>query len=82
MAEEDPNAPHGLKLTIEDYPFANDGLLIWDAIKQWFTDYVNHYYPNSSLVKSDKELQAWWTEIKTVGHGDKKNEPWHSEMIK
>ncbi|KAI9082409.1 hypothetical protein K1719_035832 [Acacia pycnantha] len=76
MAEEDPNAPHGLKLKIEDYPFANDGLLIWDAIKQWFTDYVTHYYPNSSLVESDQELQAWWTEIKTVGHGDKKNEPW------
>ncbi|XP_028751962.1 linoleate 13S-lipoxygenase 2-1, chloroplastic-like [Neltuma alba] len=76
MAEEDPNAPHGLKLTIEDYPFANDGLLIWDAIKQWFTDYVNHYYPNPSLIESDQELQAWWTEIKTVGHADKKNEPW------
>ncbi|XP_054793631.1 linoleate 13S-lipoxygenase 2-1, chloroplastic-like isoform X1 [Prosopis cineraria] len=45
MAEKDPNAPHGLKLTIEDYPFANDGLLIWDALKQWFTDYVTHYYP-------------------------------------
>ncbi|GMY16387.1 linoleate 13S-lipoxygenase 2-1, chloroplastic-like isoform X5 [Fagus crenata] len=34
MAVEDPNAPHGLKLTIEDYPFANDGLLLWDAIKE------------------------------------------------
>ncbi|KAL0371163.1 UNVERIFIED_CONTAM: Linoleate 13S-lipoxygenase 2-1, chloroplastic [Sesamum angustifolium] len=34
MAVEDPTAPHGLKLTIEDYPYANDGLLIWDAIKQ------------------------------------------------
>ncbi|XP_054793635.1 linoleate 13S-lipoxygenase 2-1, chloroplastic-like [Prosopis cineraria] len=76
MAEEDPNAPHGLKLTIEDYPFANDGLLIWDALKQWFTDYVTHYYPNPSLIESDEELQAWWTEIRMVGHGDKKNEPW------
>ncbi|GKA67964.1 linoleate 13S-lipoxygenase 2-1, chloroplastic-like protein [Tanacetum coccineum] len=34
MAVEDQNEPHGLKLTIEDYPFANDGLLLWDAIKQ------------------------------------------------
>lgn len=76
MAVEDPTAPHGLKLTIEDYPYANDGLLLWDAIKQWVTDYVPHYYPESSLVESDTELQAWWTEIKTVGHGDKKDEPW------
>lgn len=76
MAEEDPNEPHGLKLRIEDYPFANDGLLIWDAIKQWVTDYVTHYYPDPSLIESDQELQSWWTEIKTVGHGDKKDEPW------
>ncbi|XP_022729966.1 linoleate 13S-lipoxygenase 2-1, chloroplastic-like [Durio zibethinus] len=76
MAEEDPNAPHGLRLTINDYPFANDGLLIWDALKQWVSKYVNHYYPNASLVESDEELQEWWTEIRTVGHGDKKDEPW------
>ncbi|KAH9608062.1 hypothetical protein KSS87_017304 [Heliosperma pusillum] len=76
MAIEDPTAPHGLKLHIEDYPFANDGLVLWDILKQWVSDYVNHYYPKSSLVESDDELQAWWTEIRTVGHGDKKDEPW------
>ncbi|KHN21708.1 Linoleate 13S-lipoxygenase 2-1, chloroplastic [Glycine soja] len=76
MAVADPNAPHGLKLTIEDYPFANDGLLIWDAIKEWVSEYVNHYYPSSSTIEFDQELQAWWTEIRTVGHGDKSEEPW------
>ncbi|XP_058199413.1 linoleate 13S-lipoxygenase 2-1, chloroplastic-like [Rhododendron vialii] len=80
MAVEDPTAPHGLKLTIEDYPFANDGLILWDAIKQWVTDYVKHYYPDSALVDSDKELQAWWTEIRTVGHADKKDEPWWPKL--
>ncbi|KAK2985869.1 hypothetical protein RJ640_009939 [Escallonia rubra] len=72
MAVEDPSAPHGLKLTIEDYPFASDGLVLWGAIKEWVSDYVNHYYPEASLIESDHELQAWWTEIQTVGHGDKK----------
>lgn len=76
LAVEDTSAPHGLKLTIEDYPFANDGLLIWDAIKQWVTNYVNHYYSSASQVESDVELQVWWTEIRTVGHADKKDEPW------
>ncbi|XP_039158722.1 linoleate 13S-lipoxygenase 2-1, chloroplastic [Eucalyptus grandis] len=75
LAVEDPTAPHGLKLAIEDYPFANDGLLLWDAIKEWVTDYVNHYYPDPSHIASDKELQSWWTEIRTVGHGDKKDSP-------
>ncbi|XWS71118.1 hypothetical protein CRYUN_Cryun03dG0111000 [Craigia yunnanensis] len=76
LAVEDPSAPHGLRLTIKDYPFVNDGLILWDIIKEWVSDYVNHYYPNASLVESDQELQAWWTEIRTVGHGDKKDEPW------
>ncbi|XP_039685372.1 linoleate 13S-lipoxygenase 2-1, chloroplastic-like [Medicago truncatula] len=35
MVVEDPNAQHGVKLIIEDYPLVNDGLQIWDAIKQW-----------------------------------------------
>ncbi|KAF8690140.1 hypothetical protein HU200_041380 [Digitaria exilis] len=30
--------PH-FRLTIKDYPFANDGLLIWDAIKGWVKAY-------------------------------------------
>ncbi|XP_073156416.1 linoleate 13S-lipoxygenase 2-1, chloroplastic [Henckelia pumila] len=80
MAVEDPTAPHGLKLTIEDYPYANDGLLMWDAIKQWITDYVTHYYKEDSSVETDTELQAWWTEIRTVGHGDKKDEPWWPKL--
>ncbi|CAN0891901.1 Linoleate 13S-lipoxygenase 2-1, chloroplastic [Linum grandiflorum] len=76
MAVEDPTAPHGVKLTIEDYPYANDGLLIWDSIKQWVTDYVNQYYPDENLIASDTELQAWWNEVRNEGHADKKDEPW------
>ena len=76
MAVEDPTAPHGLKLTIEDYPYANDGLILWDCLKQWVSDYVSHYYPNPTLVETDQELQSWWSEIRTVGHADKKDEPW------
>lgn len=76
MAVEDPSAPHGLKLTIEDYPYASDGLELWAVIKQWVSDYVTHYYPNSDLIQSDQELQAWWTEVRTKGHPDKKDETW------
>ncbi|KAL5567210.1 hypothetical protein UlMin_030374 [Ulmus minor] len=76
MAVKDPFAPHGLKLTIEDYPYANDGLVLWDFIKVWISDYVNHYYKDQSVVESDQELQSWWTEIRTEGHADKKDEPW------
>lgn len=76
LAVENASQPHGLELTIKDYPYANDGLVLWDSIKEWVQDYVNHYYSEPSLVESDVELQAWWEEIRTKGHADKKDEPW------
>jgi lipoxygenase len=80
MAVEDPSAEHGLRLTIEDYPYANDGLLIWASIKEWVTDYVNHYYKTPIDVLQDRELQEWWSEIKTKGHADKKDESWWPKL--
>ncbi|XP_031400709.1 lipoxygenase 6, chloroplastic [Punica granatum] len=76
MAVEDPSMPHGLKLVIEDYPYAADGLLIWSAIKDWVESYVAHFYPDPNSTASDVELQSWWDEIKNKGHQDKRNEPW------
>lgn len=80
MAEEDPEAEHGLKLAIKDYPFANDGLLIWDAIKSWVNAYVASYYADAGSVAGDVELQAFWNEVRTVGHGDKKDAPWWPKL--
>ncbi|XP_051194253.1 lipoxygenase 2.3, chloroplastic [Lolium perenne] len=65
-----------LELTIKDYPYASDGLLIWNSIKQWASDYVNVYYNSDEEVTGDEELQAWWEEVRTKGHADKKDEPW------
>ncbi|XP_020110641.1 lipoxygenase 6, chloroplastic [Ananas comosus] len=76
MAVEDPSMPCGVKLILEDYPYAADGLLIWSAIQEWVGDYVSHFYPDPNSVSSDVELQSWWEEIKNKGHADKKNEPW------
>ncbi|KAH0919528.1 hypothetical protein HID58_027188 [Brassica napus] len=76
LAVEDETAEYGVRLTIPDYPFANDGLMLWDALKEWITDYVNHYYPDAEQVMLDEELQGWWSEVRNIGHGDKKNEPW------
>ncbi|XAR64425.1 Linoleate 13S-lipoxygenase [Bertholletia excelsa] len=80
MAVEDPSMPHGLKLVIEDYPYAADGLLIWSTIKDLVESYVEHFYPESNLITSDIELQAWWNEIKNKGHYDKRNEPWWPQL--
>ncbi|CAL0316564.1 unnamed protein product [Lupinus luteus] len=80
VAVKDSRSPHGLRLLIQDYPFAVDGLEIWSAIKTWVQDYCSYYYKYDETVKEDEELQSWWKEIREVGHGDKKNEPWWPKM--
>ncbi|KAJ8498243.1 hypothetical protein OPV22_008795 [Ensete ventricosum] len=69
-----------LCLLIEDYPYAVDGLQIWHAIETWVGEYCAIYYPTNDVVKADAELQAWWMEVREVGHGDKKDEHWWPDM--
>lgn len=80
IAIEDSNSKHGLSLLIEDYPFAVDGLEIWSAIKSWVEEYCNFYYRTDKMIQEDTELQFWWKELREKGHGDKKDEPWWSQM--
>ncbi|CAK8533356.1 unnamed protein product [Lathyrus sativus] len=80
MAVEDPTSPHGLRLLIEDYPYAADGLEIWASIKSWVEEYVNFYYKSDATIVQDSELQAFWKELVEVGHGDLKNATWWFKM--
>uniref|UniRef100_A0A8R7Q6L4 Lipoxygenase n=2 Tax=Triticum urartu TaxID=4572 RepID=A0A8R7Q6L4_TRIUA len=80
MAVEDPSSPHKVRLLIEDYPYAADGLAVWHAIEQWVADYLTIYYPNDSVLQGDVELQAWWKEVREVGHGDLKDAAWWPKM--
>ncbi|CAJ2663551.1 unnamed protein product [Trifolium pratense] len=80
LAVEDPSSPHGLRLAIEDYPYAVDGLEIWDAIKAWVEDYVSLYYTTDDAVQKDTEIQTWWKEAVEKGHGDLKDKPWWPKM--
>ncbi|GLJ05365.1 hypothetical protein SUGI_0016920 [Cryptomeria japonica] len=75
MAVRDSKEPKGLKLVIEDYPYAVDGIEIWFALKQWVLDYLSLYYKDDTSVKRDNELQAWWDDIVNEGHGDLKDDP-------
>lgn len=44
---------------LPDYPFRDDGLLIWRALEQWVRSYVGVYYPTDAAVQGDSELQAF-----------------------
>ncbi|KAB2630176.1 linoleate 9S-lipoxygenase 5 [Pyrus ussuriensis x Pyrus communis] len=80
MAVEDSSSSHGVRLLIEDYPYAADGLEIWSAIKTWVKDYCSFYYKADETVQKDSELLSWWKELHEEGHGDKKDEPWWPKM--
>lgn len=59
VAIPDKTQPHGLRLLIEDYPYATDGLLIWSAIETLVRTYVNYYYKDASAICFDTELQVY-----------------------
>ena len=49
---------------LPNYPYRDDGLLIWNAINQWVADYLNIYYQDiDKNVENDTELQAWFAEL-------------------
>ncbi|XVE81844.1 hypothetical protein DITRI_Ditri15bG0098700 [Diplodiscus trichospermus] len=78
MAVEDKQtSPAGVKVIVEDYPYANDGIEIWVAIETWVKDYCNIFYTPNYDVKEDEEIQAWWFEIRNEGHGERKEEGWY-----
>ncbi|XP_047092157.1 probable linoleate 9S-lipoxygenase 4 [Lolium rigidum] len=80
MAVRDPSSSYGVRLLIKDYPYAVDGLVIWWAIEQWVKEYLAIYYPNDGELRADKELEAWWKEVREDGHGDLKDKDWWPKM--
>jgi lipoxygenase len=46
-------------MRVKDYPFAEDGLLIWEALHKYFTAYVALYYADDAAVAADTWLQEW-----------------------
>ena len=51
-----------------DYPYADDGMDIWNTTASYFDKYLHLFYKDDQEVATDPELQAWWNEVK-VGAG-------------
>ncbi|KAF4349255.1 hypothetical protein F8388_024222 [Cannabis sativa] len=78
LVDEETKQPCEL---VKNYPYAVDGLEIWNAINKWVKEYCDIYYKGEDKkVQNDKEIQNWWKEIKEVGHGDKKEYDGWPEM--
>ncbi|MEQ4922137.1 lipoxygenase family protein [Proteus hauseri] len=48
---------------LPNYPYRDDGLLIWNAIKNWVREYINIYYLTSAELNLDKSFQKWVKDI-------------------
>lgn len=51
------------------FPYRDDGLLIWDEIGDFATEYINLYYKNDKSVSNDYELQNFANELSDKGVG-------------
>jgi arachidonate 15-lipoxygenase len=54
---------------LPDYPFRDDGVLVWDALASWVGEYVALYYSDDAAVLADVELQAWLAEVTAMDAG-------------
>jgi arachidonate 15-lipoxygenase len=52
------------------YPFRDDTLLLWKAIKDFVSGYVAIYYADDDVVSSDAELKGWVDELGSPQHAN------------
>ncbi|MBD2355973.1 lipoxygenase [Tolypothrix sp. FACHB-123] len=51
------------------YPYRDDALLVWDAIRQWVSDYLKLYYATDRDIQNDTALQSWAAEVQAYEGG-------------
>lgn len=54
---------------LPDYPYRDDALLYWDAIREWVGAYLDLYYPTDAEVAADPEVQGWGRELAAADGG-------------
>ena len=56
------------KGALEEFPYVDDGALVWDAMNEYVGEYLSLYYGSDDDVSSDNEIDDWIKEIKENGH--------------
>jgi arachidonate 15-lipoxygenase len=44
---------------LPNYPYRDDALLIWNAIRDWVSSYLKLFYEDDSAVQNNLEIQDW-----------------------
>lgn len=53
---------------LPDYPYRDDALLVWEAIRDWAKQYIEIYYVDDTAVTGDTEMAQWAISIASEGH--------------
>jgi arachidonate 15-lipoxygenase len=51
------------------YPYRDDALLYWNAIRTWASEYLQTYYRSEADLRDDPELAAWYRELVATDGG-------------
>lgn len=54
---------------LPDFPYRDDALLLWEAIREWVDAYLRLYYTSAASVQADPELQRWAAEVGAADGG-------------
>ncbi|MBY0512807.1 MAG: hypothetical protein K2P78_02730 [Gemmataceae bacterium] len=49
--------------TLPHYPYRDDALLHWEAIREWVASYLRCFYRSDAEVAADPEVAGWLTEV-------------------
>ena len=50
---------------LRDFPYRDDGLLFWNTLEDYVSQYIGIYYRSNRDVRQDFELQNWLQELRT-----------------
>ncbi len=56
------------KGALDEYPFGDDGALVWDAIYEFVGEYLRLYYHEDKDIIEDSEIAVWMKELYEEGH--------------
>lgn len=54
---------------LPDYPYRDDALLIWDAIHDWVSSYLQLFYEDDDAVQNNQEIQDWIKDLTAPNGG-------------
>lgn len=54
---------------LPDYPYRDDGLLVWNAIREFAVNYLSLYYSSAADIVNDLELRDWLQELRAADGG-------------